>query len=164
MIIERQLLNSPPPGVYASPTKLGGIPVNRFSTAMFVSPAMHVAYARIVDITKYHGSEETYRFNILHIFTPETNGSIHYWWFCSRNFDLENEETDKHLYESSQKAYTEDVDALEWILDVVRNDPEKQFDLNFAPDRPGLMMRRILHEIALIENGLDPKNVIMLAR
>lgn len=164
VIIERQLLNSPPPGVYAGPTKLGGIPVNRFSTAMFVSPAMHVAFARIVDITKHHGSEETYRFNISHIFTPETNGSIHYWWFCSRDFDLQNKETDKHLYESSQKAYTEDVDALEWILEVVNNDPEKQFDLNFAPDRPGLMMRRILHDLSLSESGLDPKQVIMMAR
>lgn len=156
VIIDRVLKNSPPPGVYAIPTGLTGIPVDRYSEARFQSPAMHVAFARIVDTSQGAGRDITYRFNISHIFTPETNGSIHYWWFCTRDFDLHNTATDEHLYISSAKAYTEDVDALEWILDVVRKDSEPQFDLNFAPDRPGLMMRRILHDLAVAEAGYAP--------
>lgn len=101
------------------------------------------------------GQPRTYRFNISHIFTPETNGGIHYWWFCSRNFNLDDEAADEHLLAASTKAYQEDVDALEWILDVVRNDSEPQFDLNFAPDKPGLLMRQVLYRLAAAEAGAD---------
>ncbi len=153
VIIDRELRNSPPPGVYAMPTGLTGQSVDRFSDARFVSPALHTAYARIVDNNDASGQPRTYRFNISHIFTPETNNSIHYWWFCSRNFKLEDTAIDEHLYSASAKAYQEDVDALEWIMNVVLNDSEPQFDLNFAPDKPGLMMRQILYRLAAAEAG-----------
>ncbi len=153
VIIDRELRNSSPPGVYAMPTGLAGQPVDRFSDARFVSPALHTAYARIVDNNDPSGEPHTYRFNISHIFTPETNQSIHYWWFCSRNFKLDDAAIDEHLHGASAKAYLEDVDALEWIMDVVRNDSEPQFDLNFAPDKPGLLMRQILYRLAAGEAG-----------
>ena len=54
----------------------------------------HTAYARIVDPDHPSGTAHTYRFNITHIFTPETNGSIHYWWFNSRDFKLDDPEAD----------------------------------------------------------------------
>ena len=155
VIIDRLLKNSPPPGVYAMPTGLTGKLVDRHSEARFQSPALHVAFAKIVDPTPPAGALSEYRFNITHIFTPETNESIHYWWFNSRNFDLENKESDVFLHTSSDKAYLEDVDALEWIMDVVRKDTEKQFDLNFAPDKPGLLMRRALYDRAAAEAGVD---------
>lgn len=158
VIIDRELKKSPPPAVYGVPTGLTGKLVDRFSEARFVSPALHTAYARIVDPDHPSGVPYTYRFNITHIFTPETNGSIHYWWFNSRDFKLDDAETNEYLQAASAKAYLEDVDALEWIMDVVKNDSEPQFDLNFAPDKPGLLMRRSLHDRAASEAGfsLDP--------
>ncbi|WP_322047472.1 aromatic ring-hydroxylating dioxygenase subunit alpha [Paraburkholderia sp. J67] len=155
VVIDRELRNSPPPGVYGVPTGLTGKPVDRFSDARFVSPALHTAYARIVDNHDPSGTPRTYRFNITHIFTPETNGSIHYWWFNSRNFNLDDADADKWLYEASAKAYQEDVDALEWILEAVTQDTEPQFDLNFAPDKPGLLMRQILHRLAAQEASAE---------
>jgi vanillate O-demethylase monooxygenase subunit len=154
VVIDRALKNSPPPGVYGVPTGLTGKPVDRYSEARFVSPALHTAYARIVDPDHVSGTAHTYRFNITHIFTPETNGSIHYWWFNSRDFKLDDQEADDYLHTASAKAYLEDEDALEWIMDVVKNDVEPQFDLNFAPDKPGLMMRRTLYDRAAAEAGV----------
>jgi phenylpropionate dioxygenase-like ring-hydroxylating dioxygenase large terminal subunit len=154
VIIERELRNSAPPAVYGVPTGLMGKPVDRFSDARFVSPALHTAYARITDNADPSGAPRAYRFNITHIFTPESNHSIHYWWFNSRNFNLDDDAADEHLQTSSAKAYLEDVDALEWIMDVVRNDTQPQFDLNFAPDRPGLMMRQVLYRLAAAEAGV----------
>jgi len=155
VIIDRALKNSPPPGVYAMPTGLTGQPVDRYSEARFQSPALHVAFAKIVDPKPAPGALSEFRFNITHIFTPETNGSIHYWWFNSRNFDLDNKASDDFLHAASAKAYLEDVDALEWILEAVTNDVEQQFDLNFAPDKPGLLMRRVLHDRAAAEAGIS---------
>ena len=74
VVIDRALLNSPPPGVYTMPTGLAGKPVDRFCEA------------RIVDNNDPSGKPNTYRFNITRIFTPETQLSMHYWWFCSRDF------------------------------------------------------------------------------
>ena len=153
VVINRALLNSPPPGVYAMPTGLTGNPVDRFSEARFVSPALHRAFARILDNNDPSGKPHTYRFNITHIFTPETNQSIHYWWFCSRDFKHNDAAIDEHLSSASAKAYKEDVDALEWIMDNIVNDSEPQFDLHFAPDKPGLMMRQTLYRLAMKECG-----------
>ncbi|WP_322094134.1 aromatic ring-hydroxylating dioxygenase subunit alpha [Paraburkholderia bannensis] len=155
VVIDRELRNSPPPGVYGVPTGLTGKPVDRFSDARFVSPALHTAYARIVDNHDPSGAARTYRFNITHIFTPETNGSIHYWWFNSRNFNLDDADAGTWLYDASAKAYQEDVDALEWILEAVTHDTEPQFDLNFAPDKPGLLMRQILYRLAAREASAE---------
>ncbi len=155
VVIDRALLNSPPPGVYAMPTGLTGKPVDRFSEARFVSPALHRAFARIVDNNDPSGQPRTYRFNITHIFTPETQQSMHYWWFCSRDFKHDDAAIDAHLSTASAKAYREDVDALEWIMNNILNDADPQFDLHFAPDKPGLMMRQSLHKLAMVEAGKE---------
>ncbi len=153
IIIDRALLNSPPPGVYAMPTGLAGKPVNRFSEAKFVSPALHRAFAKIVDPRDEGLGPRTYRFNITHIFTPQTQHSIHYWWFCSRDFKHDEPAIDEHLLSASQQAYKEDVDALEWIMENILSDAEPQFDLHFAPDKPGLMMRQYLHQLSTLEGN-----------
>ncbi len=153
VIIDRVLKHSPPPGIYATPTGLAGKPVDRYSEGRFQSPAVHIAFARIVDRAPPPGAITDYRFNITHAFTPETNESIHYWWFNSRDFDLGNQASDAFLEQASASAYLEDVDALEWIMDVVKKDSEKQFDLNFAPDKPSLLMRRALYDRAAAEAG-----------
>jgi vanillate O-demethylase monooxygenase subunit len=153
VIIDRLLKNSPPPGVYATPTGLAGKPVDRYSEARFQSPALHVAFARIVDTAAPAGELSEYRFNITHAFTPETQGSIHYWWFNSRDFDLGNPASNEFLHAASAKAYLEDVAALEWIHETVLGDSEPQFDLNFAPDKPGLLMRRALYDRAWAESA-----------
>lgn len=154
VIIDRELRNSPPPGIYGVPTGLMGKAVDRFSDARFVSPALHAAFARIVDNADPSGEPRTYRFNITHLFTPESNNSIHYWWFNSRDFKLDDADADQHLQVCSEKAYLEDVDALEWIMQAVSSDTQPQFDLNFAPDKPGLMMRQVLYRLAAAEAGV----------
>ena len=55
------------------------------------------------------------------------------------------------MVEAHSQAYYEDVEALEWINEVVRHDGELQFDLSFALDKPGLMARRILYGLAMKE-------------
>ncbi|WP_298283205.1 aromatic ring-hydroxylating dioxygenase subunit alpha [Acidocella sp.] len=154
VIIDRSLPNSPPPGIYAMPMDMAGQPVNRFSEARFASPAMHVAFARLTDIDRPGETKREWRFNITHLITPETNNSLHYWWFCSRNTRLEDKAVDRFMYEGSNQAYTEDVEALQWITETILQDETPQLDLNFAPDKPGLLMRRRLRYLADLEAGL----------
>ena len=151
IVIDRALRNSPPPGIYGVPAGIMHKRVDRLSEARFISPAMHVAFAQILDPAPDGDAPGRYRFNITHLITPETQHTIHYWWFNTRDFKLDDAEADRHLQTASEQAYLEDVDALEWISDVVRKDAEPQFDLNFAPDKPGLLMRRNLYRMAARE-------------
>jgi len=151
IVIDRALRNSPPPGIYGVPAGIMHKRVDRLSQARFISPAMHVAFAQILDPAPDGDAPGRYRFNITHLITPETQHTLHYWWFNTRDFKLDDAEADRHLQTASEQAYLEDVDALEWISDVVRKDAEAQFDLNFAPDKPGLLMRRNLYRMAARE-------------
>jgi phenylpropionate dioxygenase-like ring-hydroxylating dioxygenase large terminal subunit len=147
IIIDRALRDAAPPGIYGVPMDLMDRKVDRLSEARFLSPAIHTAFASVVDRTEAE-APSTYRFNITHLITPETNETIHYWWFNSRDQRIDDAEADSFLLAASEQAYLEDVEALEWILEAVKTDIEPQFDLNFAPDKPGLFMRRVLFERA----------------
>ncbi|ABE57698.1 Rieske 2Fe-2S domain-containing protein [Chromohalobacter israelensis] len=154
VLIHRRLDNAPPPGIYGKPADIMHKNVDRTSEARFVSPAVHMAHARIFDPQPEPGKPSVYGYYITHCFTPESNHSIHYWWFNSRDYGIDDTDIDAFMYEASMQAYYEDVEALEWIMDVVLTDNEaQQFELSFAPDKPGLMARRIMHRLAMSERG-----------
>jgi phenylpropionate dioxygenase-like ring-hydroxylating dioxygenase large terminal subunit len=152
--ISRVLLNSPPPGIYDTPMKLGGKNVDRYSDSRFESPAGHIAHARIEDPHPAPGRPAQYRVNITHLFTPEKQNSIHYWWFNSRDFDLDDAQASQYLQAQSQIAYAQDEDALNWIQRIYDESEQPPPELSFGPDRPGLMMRKILLNMAQSENPL----------
>lgn len=153
IVIYRSLKNAAPPGIYGVPMGLMDKRVDRFSEARFVSAALHTAYASVTDNDDPSGEPKKYRFNITHLITPETQTSLHYWWFNTRDQRLDDPAADDFLRTASEQAYLEDVDALEWIAETVVKDAEPQFDLNFAPDKPGLLMRRKLFEISQDEQA-----------
>lgn len=112
--------------------------VDRSSEARFVSPAVHTAFARTAEPQPDEGAPSHYKFDITHCFTPKTNNSIHYWWFNSRDPKIGDPETDRFMVEAHARAYAEDVEALEWITEVLLNDKDPQHcDLRLAPDKPG---------------------------
>lgn len=148
VLISRALRDSPPPPIFGVPMKLEGKRVDRYSDSRFASPAIHIAHAKIVDPTPGDGARAEYRVNITHAFTPERQNTIHYWWFNSRNFGLQDAAAGEYLHKSSTKAFMEDVDALTWIQDTYDQESGPVPELSFGPDRPGLLMRRILLRLA----------------
>ena len=153
VFISRVLKNSPPPGIYARPMKLEGKPVDRYSDSRFESPAAHIAHARIVDLSPPAGAMAEFRVNITHLFTPERQNSIHYWWFNSRDFYLDDAEVSAYMHDESQTAYAQDEDALNWIQATYDALDEPPPELSFGPDRPGLMMRKLLLTMAQSETN-----------
>ena len=152
--LRRELKRSPPPGIYAAPMGVEGRLVDRTSEATFIGPAGHDAFATIANVepATQHAS---YRVNIAHLFTPETQSSIHYWWFNSRDFALDDPQASAFLRDSSQRAYAEDVEALEWISQIV-NATSDLHEVSFRSDRPGLLMRQKLLQMANAETTSVP--------
>ena len=157
VFISRVLKNSPPPGIYAHPMNLEGKPVDRYSDSRFESPAAHIAHARIVDLSATAGAAAEFRVNITHLFTPERQNSIHYWWFNSRDFQLQSAEVSAYLHHASQTAYAEDEDALNWIQATYDALEEPPHELSFGPDRPGLMMCKLL--LTMAQSETHPHNL-----
>ena len=151
--LRRELKNSPPPGIYATPMKLEGKMVDRLSEASFIGPAGHVAFATITDPAPAPGGRADHHVNIVHLFTPETQHTLHYWWFNSRDFALDDAEASRFFLEASSQAYQEDVDALAWITDIVVSEPPGYREFSFRADRPGLMMRQALSRMAARESA-----------
>ena len=157
VFISRVLKNSLPPGIYGHPMKLVGKPVDRYSDSRFESPAGHIAHARIVDLHPKPDAMAEFRVNITHLFTPERQNSIHYWWFNSRDFALEDADVSDYLHKESQTAYAQDEEALNWIQATYDSLEAPPHELSFGPDRPGLMMRKVLLKMAQAEaNSLKP--------
>lgn len=152
--LRRELRHSPPPGIYAAPMGVEGRLVDRLSEAAFIGPAGHVAFATISNVEP-PAQRASYRVNIAHLFTPETQNSIHYWWFNSRDFALDDPQASAFLRESSQRAYAEDVEALEWISQIVNATPDFH-EVSFRSDRPGLLMRQRLLQMAEAEKTVAP--------
>ncbi|RQV07396.1 hypothetical protein DF039_30755 [Burkholderia cenocepacia] len=119
ILSERALNNSLPPAIDGVPIRLTGQPVDRHLEARFASPEKRVAFARIVDTQQTPDSRAAYRFNITHLITPQSNGRIHYWWFNSWDFALDDADADAFILQASEHASREDIDGLEAILRVM---------------------------------------------
>ena len=146
--LRRELKNSPAPGIYAEPMKLGDRPVDRLSEAGYVGPGLHVAHATIAVPEPADGERAAFRVNIAHVITPETQNTIHYWWFNSRDFALDDADVGALFPAASSSAYMEEVEALAWISDIVESEPPGYREMSFRSDRPGLLMRQSLQRRA----------------
>jgi len=152
--IVRRVDNAAAPPIYAVPMKLEGKRVNRVSDSWFMTPALHVAFASIRNLDAASGERVDYRVNILHLLTPETQQSVHYFWFMSRDFALDDPSAGKWLKDSAVKAFQEDKDALEWICALVRQESGRPFtESSFASDRAGLAMRKAILALANAERS-----------
>jgi hypothetical protein len=151
--IVRQLMNCDPPPIYGIPMKLMGHKVDRFSDSWFLSPAAHVAHAKIVDPAGTHGGRTDFRVEIMHLITPMTLTKFHYQWFVARDFALGDIEVSEYLEKMTVKAYLEDVAALRWIEEVNELEPREYRELSFRADKAGLDMRRIIKSMANEEQG-----------
>jgi vanillate O-demethylase monooxygenase subunit len=147
--IVRRVDNAAPPPIYAVPMKLEGKRVNRVSDSWFMTPAFHVAFASIQNLEAADGERSDYHVNILHLLTPESQDTVHYFWFISRDFAFDDPSAGKWLKDSAMKAFQEDKDALEWIAALVRRESGRQFtEASFASDRAGLAMRKAILALA----------------
>lgn len=146
----RRLDNAAPPAIYAGPMRLTHRErVNRLSDSWFLSPAIHTAQAVIEDIEAGPHEQRDYHINILHLITPETQHSMHYWAFIGHDFRIDDPSIGDALRTSALKAFNEDREALEWIDEMNRKEgwPAVQ-EASFASDRGSLAMRKIIQRLA----------------
>jgi vanillate O-demethylase monooxygenase subunit len=82
----------------------------------------------------------------LNAITPETETTSHYFWGQAHDFDIDNPETTRKIFEQIQTAFLEDVEvfsAQQRNLDLMPN--ASQLDIN--ADAGVIQARRVLSRL-----------------
>ncbi|TAJ69813.1 MAG: aromatic ring-hydroxylating dioxygenase subunit alpha [Phenylobacterium sp.] len=142
--ITRRLEDHPVNAGYGSAIGNLGHRVNRTSESWFKTPAFHVAHATIEDLEGGVGGRAEFHFKILHMFTPETATSTHYFWASARDVAIKDEALSEASRTRAVNTFLEDVEALERIEAIWSSEPDDFHEISVTGDRAGLLMRRII--------------------
>ncbi|WP_269506969.1 hypothetical protein [Burkholderia sp. IMCC1007] len=80
----------------------------------------------------------------LHLPTPESHSSTHYFIVHCRDFGLDDAAMTPLMHERLFTAFREDVQALERLEDTLRNADDPFFEISVASDRASVEMRKYL--------------------
>lgn len=142
--ITRRLENHPVNAGYGAAIGNLGHRVNRTSESWFKTPAFHVAHATIEDLEGGVDGRAEFHFQILHMFTPETATSTHYFWASARDVAIDDEALSQASRARAVSTFLEDVEALERIEAIWSAEEEDFAEISVTGDRAGLLMRRII--------------------
>ncbi|MEE2760885.1 MAG: aromatic ring-hydroxylating dioxygenase subunit alpha [Pseudomonadota bacterium] len=147
-------LGEPLPGLHGDSTGLGDTVVNRHAHSAFVTPGFHEAITLMQDPAGTLGGRTEYHAHILHLITPETQFTTHYWWVFARDFNPNVKKWDKFYSDSTRRVFTEDADAIEWIEKQWANEERPDFrEANVPADKGAVAMRRIVQRMADAEQA-----------
>ncbi len=147
--ITRVLKDHPVDPVFGMVIGNSGHRVTRTSEAWFKTPAFHAALETIEDLEGGTDGRTEFHFHILHMFTPESATTTHYFWATARDVAIQ----DAMLEAGRQMAvatFGEDAEALERIEENWRREDGIR-EVSITGDRVGLVMRQIIARRALDE-------------
>ena len=130
-----------PPEIRA---ELAGKPIERFDSNLMISPGVCKGYAPISVGDAGSGDREVYEQFIMHLLTPETKSTCHYWWAISNNYALENDAYYELVKAVATKGFQEDVGACGSIQALLESDSTDFDELATSEDRAGLLFRRAM--------------------
>jgi vanillate O-demethylase monooxygenase subunit len=137
------------PELHRKATGLGNTKIGRHTHSTFVTPGFHDAANLIYDPSGSNGGRTDYHPHIIHIITPETQYTCHYWWIFARDFNPKSKKLDKFYSDSTRAVFTEDGDAIEWMEEQWAKDDRPEFRETHLPaDKGAVEMRRIVQRLA----------------
>lgn len=149
--LRRVLENEALPSLLSVPTELGAKRVTRETDTWWISPALNLTHSNIHDPAPEPGRPGSYAFKVIHFITPETQHSTHNFWAVARDFRLGDPAIPAHTHKSFKKAFQEDLEALDWIETLQKEEGLEFGEIHLASDRGGLLMRREMKKLAMRE-------------
>jgi vanillate monooxygenase len=102
--------NIEPPPLFAQMLNHRGT-INRWQIAIYMPPGIHMTEAGVHPIETPR--EEAFMFRALHLLTPETESSTHYFWGVCRNRRLDDEAVTEAVRKAIKHTFDEDKFVLE---------------------------------------------------
>ena len=106
----REMPNIDPPPFFEMVLKSSS-PINRWQTAINLMPGINMTDVGVYPIEKERS--QAHVMHVLHLLTPETEKSTHYFWAVDRNFDLDDEKLTQGIQKSIVDTFNEDKVILE---------------------------------------------------
>jgi vanillate O-demethylase monooxygenase subunit len=117
--------------------------VDRDLVADFFPPSLHAAGSRFWGTDPGGGGARRLygEFRVLHVATPETPQTTHYFWGFTRTFAKNDDAVTALMVENFEKAIAEDIDTIEAQERVIDLDPPMS-DLSASADAAAIRGRR----------------------
>jgi phenylpropionate dioxygenase-like ring-hydroxylating dioxygenase large terminal subunit len=149
--IERKVIPTTLPPVWAEPTGLKGPTAARIATSEFLSPGLHNVSVTFYDSAQPEAGRREFRIRTAHIPTPENSGSTHYFIVHGRDFAQDDDRVTGFMHEQLFKAFEEDVAALQLLEEVLARADAASYEMSVASDVPAVTMRKYLKRRAEAE-------------
>ena len=149
--VERQnwLLNCQAPPHFAKAGNFTG-PVDRWFHTTFLPPStvtLDVGCA-VAGTGAPDGNRSTaIEFSQVHLLTPETKNTTHYFWVYARNFAIEDSALTAQIHATAQQTFQQDQAILEAQQRSVDRDTAAPV-MNIAADGAAIIVSRIRQELA----------------
>ena len=145
----REMPNIVPPPFFAMVLDHQGR-IDRWQTAIHVAPSFNMTDFGVYPVgTPRAGA---FRSHVLHLLTPETERSTHYFWSLTRNYRLQDEALTESIRKAIDATFSEDAVVLQTQqrqLDIYGgNVPRTAIKLDEAPGRA----RRLLEALVRRES------------
>jgi len=127
------------------------LPVDRESVQWVPSPAIHCGMAITTDSSD---PPQRHVRHIIHVPTPETLTSTHYFWAIARHTAIDDKAIDAEAQAFANKAFMEDKVALEEIEEVIARDKRDGFSEKvIATDHGAIQLLRAFARMAAREQS-----------
>ncbi|MBL8559217.1 MAG: aromatic ring-hydroxylating dioxygenase subunit alpha [Hyphomonadaceae bacterium] len=125
-------------------------PVDRESVQSVPSPAIHLGASITTDASD---PPQRHVRHIVHVPTPESQTSTHYFWAIARHTAIDDPAIDAESKALGEKAFAEDKVALEAIEDVIARDRRSDFrEKIIATDHGAIQVLRAFARMAAREH------------
>ncbi|MBL8549449.1 MAG: Rieske 2Fe-2S domain-containing protein [Hyphomonadaceae bacterium] len=126
-------------------------PFDRESAHAIPCPGIHLGQAILTDSSD---PPQTHIRHIVHIMTPETLKTTHYFWAIARDKAIDDPAVDKESLMFADKAFMEDKVALEEIEEVIARDKRPDFrEKIISTDEGAITLLRAFARMAAREAG-----------
>ena len=106
----REMPNIDPPPLFAQMLNHRG-KINRWQIAIYMPPGMHMTEAGVHPVET--SRDKAFMFRALHLLTPETDSSTHYFWGVCRNGRLDDQAVTEAVRKAIKHTFDEDKFVLE---------------------------------------------------
>ena len=151
--IHRWILDKPAPPIWAAAKDFAG-PVDRWILASFEPPSScHFDIGAADAGTGAPEGDRTHGVSnrTVHLMTPETETTTHYFWAFGRNYRLDDEALSEKIHGSIGATFEEDVEVVEAQQRSHARGNGAQIDVN--ADTPTIQARRLVEEMRRVERA-----------
>jgi phenylpropionate dioxygenase-like ring-hydroxylating dioxygenase large terminal subunit len=138
----REMPNIDPPPFFAHCLNYTG-KINRWQIAIYMPPGMHMTEAAVHPVGTPR--EKAFLMRALHLLTPETDDTTHYFWGVCRNFRIDEPELTASIYKGVRHTFDEDKFVLELQAARLREDGDPPVPMaTIKVDAAPIQGRRLL--------------------